>query len=185
MCRYKWGAGNCRTASCSARADQNGAQEAAGQRPAAHVPIKMGRRKLQDPWQDTVLQQMPAEKWGAGKRRTSRRTMQDTVLQQMFTEKWGAGKRRTPHPIWGYKNIKAGGVGVGVSGRVGRVALYPRPHCKRDGGNHEWLEKVVGRSFGWGQSAGARHCSVVGGAVGRRSAGGLVGRAGGGRRGGR
>jgi len=98
---------------------EKGAQEAAGQRPAAHVPIKMGRRNLQDPLQDTVLQQMCAEKWGAGKRRTFRRTVQDAVLQRMSAEKWAAGRRRTPHPIWGYKNIKAGGVGVGVSGRMG------------------------------------------------------------------
>ena len=84
------------TARDSACADKNGAWEGAGQ-PAeqcgtAFVSIIMGRGEARD---------------SAGQRGTARGTARDSVCVDN-------NGPREPHPVWGFKNIKGRGVGVGA-----------------------------------------------------------------------
>ena len=66
-------------------------------------------------------------------------------------------KRRGPrgvHPVWGYKNIKGGGVGAGPGGVVGPGVEWVANSIVLDGGPLTGCPPLRGGGGGGGQLAG-------------------------------
>ena len=77
------------------------------------------------------------------------------VLQA--SRSYGKIKAQAPHPVWGFKDLKKGGVGAKASPTqlqyASKVALYARPVSRRGWGFH--FIRVVPCSLAWLLAAAA------------------------------
>ena len=96
-----------------------------GKAPRQDVRIKMGAgRGASNPGMSSgkVPRQDVRIKMGAGKGASNPGMSSGNVPRQDVRIKMGAGNPCCPHPVWGFKNIKAGG--GGVRGRGAPASLH-------------------------------------------------------------